>query len=114
MTNGVPPPNMNLDVIVELIIDLLRQHKDNLRGTIHQEPYKGDFFEIFALAFNAGMFESSARDDYLSAERLTSIILSRDPDVVDSTHLNTTWSNFRTFWQEWSYAWVRANRLKRC
>jgi hypothetical protein len=45
---------MDREEIIEGIITYLRQHKNNLRGSIHQEPYKGDFFKLFAAAFNAG------------------------------------------------------------
>jgi hypothetical protein len=43
------------DEIVEGVITLLRQHQDNLRGSFHQEPYKGDFFKLFAAAYNVSL-----------------------------------------------------------
>src|SRR4051794_21757140 len=51
---GMPQREMatvNREEILDRIVLLLRQHNEGLRGTIHQEPYKGDFFELFAAAF---------------------------------------------------------------
>ena|SRR6202049_2929495 len=65
---------MNREEIIDHIIALLRQHEENenkvrLRGSIHQEPYKVDFFKLFAAAFNAGMMANDPQpQDYLSAE----------------------------------------------
>jgi hypothetical protein len=100
------------DQIVDGIIELLRQHQNKLRGTIHQEPYKGDFFGLFASAFNAGLLDRSQRV-YLSADALTDIIVTRAPEVVDSKTPYTTWSNFRDFWREWDYAWSRTDQITR-
>jgi hypothetical protein len=41
--------------LVDQIIELLRRHKDGRAGSIHQDPYKSDFFRLFADAYNAGM-----------------------------------------------------------
>jgi hypothetical protein len=94
---------VNHDEIVEGIIALLRQHSDGSRGTIHQEPYKGNFFRLFAVAFNTGLLERTAQREYLSADSLTDILTARSPEVVNSE----TFKNLHTFWQEWTHAWRR-------
>ena len=84
---------------------LLRQHKDGVRGSIHQEPYKGDFFELFAIAFNGGLITSGGQPGYLSADALADIINERAPDVTDSH----AFGHLHTFWREWAYAWRRCD-----
>ena len=44
---------MNNNAIVERVIELLRGHQNeargvSMRGSISQEPYKADFFKVFA------------------------------------------------------------------
>ena len=97
---------MERDQIIEEIAKLLRQHIDGLRGTIHQEPYKGDFFGLFAAAFNSGLIKSPGQKDYLSAEALTDVLAERAPETVDSD----AFQHLRTFWNEWTYAWRRRNQ----
>ena len=99
---------MTHEEIVEAIIGLLRQHSDGSRGTIHQEPYKGDFFRLFAAAFNAGLLESTAQREYLSADSLRDILAARSAEVVNSG----TFENLHTFWQEWTYAWRRRSEAR--
>ena len=96
--------------IVEEIIHLLRQHKDKLCGYVGQEPYKRDFFKLFTKAFNAGFLNRESRDSeyYLSADRLTDVIASRDAAVLDSE----TWNNLQTFWEEWTYAWRHVREMR--
>jgi hypothetical protein len=95
---------MTRDDIVLKIIKHLRQWKN---ADINQEPYKGDSFEIFLAAFNAGML--TCKDD-LNADVLTRLILIRGEDVVDDAYLCTNWDKFRTSWEEWTYAWSRVAR----
>ena|ERR1700674_924650 len=75
---------MSRDEIVEKIIDGLRSLRDS---NFDQEPYKDGFFSLFARAFNAGLFDRSARDDYLGTQALTEIILAKAPEVVDVSRL---------------------------
>jgi hypothetical protein len=99
---------MNYEEIVESIIGLLRQHSDGLRGTIYQEPYKWDFFRLFTVAFNAGLLERTAQREYLSADALNDLLVSRSPDVLESDACK----NLYTFWQEWTYAWRRRSEAR--
>lgn len=100
---------MTHEEIIKGVIELLRQHKSGLRGSIHQEPYKGDFFKLFAAAFNAGLITNPGQRNYLSADALTSVIVARAPELVD----DATWDNLLTFWQEWSYAWKHQNQIQK-
>jgi hypothetical protein len=92
---------MSKDEIVEAVIRLLRLHKENLHGSVHQDPYMRDLFRQFASAFNAGYLKHSANTDYLSAEVLREIIEPREPELLDQE----AWRHLYTFWQEWTYAW---------
>lgn len=94
---------MDYDQIVQEIAGLLRQHMDGLRGTIHQEPYKGDFFRLFAAAFNAGLMESQGEGNYLSADALRDVLAARAPETLECKEFH----ELHTFWKEWTYAWKR-------
>jgi hypothetical protein len=91
--------------IVDGVILLLQHHKNNLAGSIHQDPYKSDFFRLFADAYNAGLMASNN----LQADALANFIEERDPDLIDLTD-NSTYVNLLTFWREWTYAWDRINQ----
>ena len=69
-------------------------------GSIHQDPYKHDFFELFAAAFNAGMMRSGS-DQVLYADALLDSIKERAPELLHGE----AWRNLYTFWSEWTYAW---------
>ena len=94
--------NMTLDEIVAEIIRLIRT-RDELGGYFQQEPYKGDFFQLFVAAWDAGLFRPTAPRS-LRLESLTSIIQARDPDVFDGE----TWPMLSAAWPEWQYAWAHA------
>lgn len=72
-----------------------------MAGSIHQEPYKGEFFRLFAAAFNGGLIENSAQASYLGAEALNDVVKARAPELVG----NTRWTTLVMFWREWTYAW---------
>jgi hypothetical protein len=98
---------MNGEQIIDEFIALLRRHDTVVyrSASLHQEPYKGDFFKLFAAAYNAGLMKRNPEPiPYLSADALTDIIVSRAPDIVDSENFRTV----RSFWQEWTYAWERS------
>jgi len=93
--------------IVDDVIELLRQHNENRRGYIHQEPYKADFFRLFAAAFNGGMMNRF--DDCLYADALGDSIADRAPDVLGTK----TWDELYSMWGAWTYAWKQADQLHR-
>jgi hypothetical protein len=99
------------DQIVDDLITLLRRHETVYRSaSLYQEPYKGDFFKVFAAAFNAGLMKKNPEPrPYLSADALRHIIASRAPDVIDSQRFCTV----RSFWMEWTYAWEHGDLLKK-
>ena len=90
--------------ILEKVILLLRQHKDGSRGSIHQEPWKADFFMIFAEAYNAGMMHGT--DGLLTADALTASVTDRAPELAEGQ----TWEALHRFWSDWTYAWAHAGR----
>jgi hypothetical protein len=96
------------DEIVSEVIRLLREHVAGSRGSVHQDPYKKDFFNQFAHAYNAGYLSRSNHSDFLSAQVLLDIIEVREPELFnhDSSH------SLKVFWQEWTYAWSNLS-LKR-
>lgn len=100
---------MDREQVIREISNLLSQHIKGCRGSIHQEPYKGDFFRLFATAFNAGLIESPGQPGHLSADALTDILSEKFPETVD----NETFHNLHTFWQEWTYAWKRCSEIRR-
>jgi hypothetical protein len=92
---------MIVDEVVDKIIEQLRL-QDKHGGYFHQEPYKGDFFRLFVEAAETG-------DDGLRADRLTSMIDARAPEVIDGKN----WPLLRAAWPEWDYAWSRAKSKSR-
>jgi hypothetical protein len=87
------------DAIVDSVTELLRGHEKDargfsMRGSIHQEPYKGDFFRIFADSFNQS-------GKHLTADELADAVADREPELV----ADKTWQEMYRFWSEWTYAW---------
>ena len=97
---------MTRDEIVDQIGELIRQHKEGLRGSIHQEPYKGDLFRLFAEAFNAGLIIRSSQ--HLLADALADVLSERYPKIVDSQ----PFQDLRTMWRDWAYACRHVDQLK--
>jgi hypothetical protein len=99
---------MTKDEIVTEVIRLLRHNKQRLLGgSIHQDPYKHDFFALFAEAYNAGLMKGS--QDVLYADALKDLIVARAPELADEKG----WRNLSEFWLEWTYAWDHASELRR-
>jgi hypothetical protein len=109
--NGQQESFVTRGEIVDQVIDLLRSHAFEARGSamvgsIHQEPYKHDFFTLFAAAFNNGMMRGSG--DVLNADALLDSIKERAPELLHGE----AWRNLYTFWSEWTYAWRHASELE--
>jgi len=83
---------------VNEIIRLVRT-RDELGGHFEQGPYKGDFFQLFVAAWDAGLFKSTAPKS-LKRDSLTSLIEASDPDVFGGE----TWPMFSAAWPERQYA----------
>jgi hypothetical protein len=104
---------MSYDEIIEGLIDLLRQHKEGVRGSIGQEPNKGDLFKLFSSASKEGFLDRSAGTNNLRADAMADTLVDIAPELVDSSAHNTTWSELYTFWREWTYAWTHADERRR-
>lgn len=91
---------MNYEAIAEKLIDLLGQHDAGLRGSIHQDANKRDFFRLFKAAYIGGLIEGPSQANYLSADALREVLASRAPEVLDGK----AWLDLSTFWEEWTYA----------
>jgi hypothetical protein len=97
---------MTKDEIILTMIQFLDQHYEGkLRGSMHQEPYKGDLFKLFVEAYNNGYIHDSSQP--LTAGALPDTIVpkwftSDEKANAKRTELLTTLSSF---WSEWQYAW---------
>jgi hypothetical protein len=100
---------MTRDEIVDGVGGFIRQHKDGLRGSIHQEPYKGDLFRFFADAFNQGLISGPSQPGYLSADALADTLGERVPEIVGSK----PFQELHAMWGEWTYAWRHVDQLSR-
>jgi hypothetical protein len=98
---------MTKSEIVDRVMELLQQHKSGLRGSIHQDPYKHDFFELFAAAYNAGMMKERSQI-ILYADALSDAVVERAPELTETP----VWDNLRQFWSEWTYAWDHSAERK--
>ena len=98
---------MKREDVLAKIETLLRQHNQDPSGSIHQDPYKNDLFQLFADAFNGGLLDPG-NPGYLGAGALESVLGSRAPELLK----HESWRNLRTFWNEWAYAWRHVKLLK--
>ena len=91
---------MTADQILDAIDEYIDQHVLNMRGSIHQEPYKSDFFRIFAAAYNGGhmRLDSNPR---LTSGGLRDVLEPRIPEVLALPLAQ----DLLVFWEEWMYAW---------
>jgi hypothetical protein len=94
---------MTKSEIVDGVIELLHGHKSGDRGSIHQDPYKADFFKLFAAAYNAG------GGNVLYADALAALVVARAPELAKGE----VWKNLYNAWSEWTYAWDHAFELRR-
>lgn len=95
---------MTQEEIVRELVNYLEQHLSGVRGSMDQEPYKGDFFRLFKEAFQQGYFDSGR--PILTAGALIDILATRwltgdsqdelKEELIDSLY---------TKWAEWRYAW---------
>lgn len=96
---------MSPSEILDAIEEYIDQHVLNMRGSIHQDPYKSDFFRLFAIAYNGGYmsFDSNPR---LTSGGLRDALEPRIPDVLALPLAQ----ELLVFWHEWTYAWDRAKQ----
>ncbi len=96
------------DVLKE-VVELLEQHRRGSRGSMHQEPYKGDIFKVFARAYNGGLLVDEERR-HLRGDALYQAIIERRPVADDDTKKQQLLEQLDTMWREWTYAWERCDR----
>lgn len=86
--------------IVGHLVEYIDQHEQHARGTHHQEPYKGNLFALFAVAYNSGYMELTSHPR-LTADGLKGALPGHI--ALESNLLQDIFC----FWQEWTYAWDR-------
>ncbi len=89
--------------IVEKLVQYVDQHEQNNRGSVHQDPYKSDFFNLFVEAHNSG-FMGFDQNPRLTADGIRDAL--PEHIAVGSPLVQ----QILGFWQEWTYAWDRANQ----
>jgi hypothetical protein len=94
---------MNSEQVIGDLVKLFQHYETVLPGAdLHQEPYKGDFFKLFAIAYNAGFMKTNPESfPFLRADALIPLIDSRAPGIVDGKNFKIV----HGFWREWTYAW---------
>lgn len=98
---------MTAEQILDAIEEYMDQHVLNVRGSIHQDPYKSDFFRLFAEAYNEG-YMSLESQPRLTAAGLGDALRLRIPDVLELPLAQ----ELLVFWHEWTYAWDRTDRRR--
>ena len=98
---------MTAENILNAIEEYMDQHVLNHRGSIHQDPYKSDFFSLFAAAYNGGhmSIDSNPR---LTSSGLRDALEPRIPELLGLPLAQ----ELLVFWQEWNYAWDHAGALE--
>jgi hypothetical protein len=90
---------MENSVPIEELDGLLTEHVDGSRGYIHQEPYKGDIFQLFA-----GCMKGTA----ISGDELVRRLREKG-GYEDGTEASELLMEIRRMWDEWRYAWDRCS-----
>lgn len=81
--------------LLDILANHINQHVKGWRGSIHQEPYKGDFLVIFkALHFR----KKKARD-------FSDIHIKIKNKLLKNEQTEEVINNLRPLWNEWCYCW---------
>lgn len=91
---------MTSQEIINRFVNYVDQHEQGLRGSHFQDPYKSDFFALFAEAYNSG-YMSFNQNLRLTADGLRDALPSHL--ALESPLLQEVLG----FWEEWTYAWNR-------
>jgi len=103
---------MTAEEILKRVDDYLDQHADpqGARGSIYQDPYKSDFFDLCLEAYVKGYFDPS------SSPRLTGDAMSDRFNVrwmdLEKEHQKkklTLLKKLTQMWDEWEYALSKIN-----
>lgn len=98
---------MTRDEIISGIKTCLDEHHGSVgRGSMHQEPYKGDLFRFFKNAYRNGLLDAGAEPS-LTAERLAENLVERwyTGDERENEKKAELIHQLHSFWAEWQYAW---------
>jgi hypothetical protein len=93
------------EIIVQ-VLQLLHMHLKGVLGHIGQEPYKGDFFELFRQAYCNRYFDRSS-SPLLTGDAFREILVARwfDEDASLNEERTKLIDLLFTKWEEWRYAW---------
>lgn len=95
---------MTQEEIIKALIALLDGHLTDLRGSMQREPYKRDFFELFAQARRIGYFDPPS-SPLLTADSLRDILVYRwFADDGQDDEREELLDQLLSAWREWHYA----------
>lgn len=98
---------MTNEEILSRINDYLDQHLSEGRGYIRQEPYIGDFFNLFAAAY-AKRESAGSSAPYITSDGLVENVGARSQatDSAESYQKKLDLLHkLGAMWSEWDYAW---------
>lgn len=99
---------MTQEEIIASLIEYFDAHLNGVRGSVHQNPYKSDFFLLFKEAYDRDYFDFSS-SPRLTGDALRDILAERwlrGHYDVDEDRLKLM-ETVLTMWDEWRYAWDR-------
>jgi len=95
---------MDREEIIGSFLDLLKFHFKS-GASVHQEPYKGDFFRLFKEAYHNGYTHDGS--PLLTADAFGELIATRwhtGDEEQDEKKRNLAWKVL-SMWEPWTYAW---------
>ncbi|WP_027710405.1 hypothetical protein [Zooshikella ganghwensis] len=97
---------MNQEKIIQEAVEYLRQHinQHGTRGYIDQEPYKGDWFKLFKVAYINNYLDGSSTP-CLASDSFRSILVDRWFDGDRDDEKTELLEMLINKWTEWKYAW---------
>jgi hypothetical protein len=101
---------MTKEQIIAGIIDCLDHQLCSAMGHMQDKYYKGEFFHLFAEAYNHGFMA----DKSLTGSSLWDIIGERwiPPDMEKETTQIKLLYELLNCWHEWQYAWDHCHKKK--
>lgn len=95
---------MDREEIITGLLKLIKHHFES-GASVHQEPYKGDFFKLFKEAYHNRYFENG--HPILTGDSLVDVIAARwhtGDENEDQPKREFAWKVLR-IWDQWRYAW---------
>ena len=106
---------MTTEEILDRINQYLDQHISGISGSIHQEPYTGDLFKLFAVAY-ANRESAGPSAPCITSDGLIEAIGARSQQADVPEHYQKKIELLRklgAMWKEWDYAWEMYPQLHR-